>query len=147
MTTPEFENPINVRIHAAIPPKQRCKTIAQYLHTMGIESWRLRAVPQKKQTEILCFVLEGNGGALIAEVSSPQERELFAAIRAALGVNLVERNWNADSHALLFGAHLANFYHSSSVTMTHSLTEMLENPRLKAKVWQDLKNSFLFKKN
>ena len=116
-----------------------------YLQAMGIIPWRLRDTtagpPPAPAVYCYRFVNENNEciGALIAEGCSAEERELLAAIRRALTIKTVACEWEAAPRLLLLGAHLVPRYSAPLLTVTHSLAEMLANPQLKAKVWQDLK--------
>lgn len=106
-----------------------------YLQAMGITAWRLRSCsyhlldPEQKII-----------GTLIASVYSPQEYELLEAIRRALPVVTHAGQWDGNSSLLILSTDVPSNTPPERIICTHSLADMLENPKLKAVVWKDIKN-------
>ncbi len=105
----------------------------KYLQSMGIPVWQLRST--------YCYCLWDSQsrfrGALIAPFKnkdSSAEEQLLTAILKALGFNPQAAAWSEQ----LSDRTVSLGLHHSARFQTCSLVDMLENPILKAKVWQDL---------
>ena len=102
---------------------------------MGITAWRLRSY-----TYNLLDPEQRIIGTLTATVQSPQEHELLEAIRRALPVVTQAGQWYGNEPLLILGTDTTAKTAPEKLNYTHSLAEMLENPKLKAGVWKDIKN-------
>jgi DNA polymerase III psi subunit len=113
----------------------------KYLQAMGIQSWRLRKgesyveFPAEVNSPAKFYQLAVNGqnfGMVIASASTERERQLLLAIFKALNAEFTEvQSLDGQQPVLSFGPH-------PTAICTHSLTEMLNQPLLKAAVWRTL---------
>lgn len=112
----------------------------KYLRNMGITVWRLRT---GNSDQAVCYYLWDSQsefrGSLVAHLKSSDslaEEQLLAAILKSLRFNSQAAEWSEQLSArtLSLGSH------PSARFQTHSLLEMLNEPLLKAKVWQDLQS-------
>lgn len=114
-----------------------------YLAAMGIEVWRLTSpvssqflslqlLDSKRTLKVILF-------AQINPAQMDKERELLAAIIRALnlsGEETILESVDSSIPIIALGAPLKLPMSTSKIIKTYSLTEMLANPQLKAKVWQ-----------
>lgn len=108
-----------------------------YLQAMGIVSWVSRVSAQayhilNSEQKII--------GVLIAQAHSSGEQELLEAIRRALPLATQPGQRDTSVPCLVLGKNDSVINPLAELICTHSLADMLENAKLKAVVWQDIKN-------
>lgn len=107
----------------------------EYLQAMGITCWRLRTHSYNLLSADQKII-----GTLIAKVNSAREQELLEAIRRALNVTTQIGSSDGSTPLLILGKEITSSASANNSINTHSLAEMLENPKLKSAVWKDIKN-------
>ncbi len=128
----------------------------QYLHTMGIEQWRLRDIQQIPSVACYAFQFLKNGqlvGVLLAESSAQNHKvqEMLLNIARALKLE-AKGQWysctpdmSAVMDELRFVIMMGEFSDSFDeivVIKTHSPECLLSQPALKAETWKDLQKIF-----